>query len=201
MLLASVATSALAIVAARAAGEIGYWPWLIGAVALMAIALSGYVVLTIFMVWRAVAERLDQDGFEPDTWILMGALSVAVVSAHQLRNQVSPGWAGSVNGLMLLAWAPATLWIPLLIYFGLHRVEQRPRLLRLTGSWWAVVFPLGMYSVATYQMADAVHVRALQTVALVAFWDAALAWSIVAVAAVLRIPRAVRLISEPHDHR
>lgn len=200
-LLASVATSALATVAARAASETGYRPWLIGAAALWTIALSLYVVLTVFMVWRAVAERLDQDGFEPDTWILMGALSIAVVSGHYLRNQVSPGWAGSVTGIMLLAWALATLWIPLLIYFGLHRVEQRPRLLRLTGSWWAVVFPLGMYSVATYQMADAVHVRALQTVALIAFWDAVLAWSIVAVAGLLRVPRAVRAVSEPHDHR
>lgn len=78
-----------------------------------------------------------------------------------------------------------------LIYFGLHRVEERPKLLRFTGAWWTLVFPLGMYSVATNMIAGEIHLRSLQTVALVIFWDAFLAWAIVAIAGLLRIPRAL----------
>ena len=50
-------------------------------------------------------------------------------------------------------WVAATLWIPPLIYFGLHRITQRPDVLQFTGAWWSLVFPLGMYSVATEAMA------------------------------------------------
>lgn len=194
-LLASVAASGLAIVAAKLAKNTVAHQWLIAAVAIWVVALALYIAMTAIMVWRAIAERLDQDGFEPDTWILMGALSIAVVAGHYIHQQSRDGLASAVYPVMVTAWAIATLWIPPLIYFGLHRVEQRPRLLRFTGSWWTLVFPLGMYSVATQLMASEIHVRALQTVALVFFWDALLAWTIVAVAGLLRIPRAVRAVS------
>lgn len=91
----------------------------------------------------------------------------------------------------------AILWIPLLIYFSLHRVEQRPRLKGFTGAWWTLVFPRGMYSAATSAVASDIHARALQTVALVFFWDALLAWSIVAIAGLLRLPRVAKAVRAP----
>jgi tellurite resistance protein TehA-like permease len=85
----------------------------------------------------------------------------------------------------------ATLWIPPLIYFGLHRIRQRPDLLRFAGVWWALVFPLGMYSAATDAMAIEIGQRSLRTVSLVFFWDALAAWLIVVVAGLLRLRRAL----------
>ncbi|KAA8946921.1 MAG: hypothetical protein F6Q13_18040 [Mycobacterium sp.] len=48
---------------------------------------------------------------------------------------------------------------------------------------WTLVFPLGMYSVATDAMADELHLRS--TVSLVFFWDAFAVWLIVVVAGLL----------------
>lgn len=190
-LLSSVATSGLAIVATKLAGSTGHRQWSAVAVVVWVAALALYLLVTALIVWRAVDERLDRDGFEPDTWILMGALAIAVVAGHGIHLQTRNGLGGAVNATTLTAWVVATSWIPPLIYLGLHRVEQRPRLLRFTGAWWTLVFPLGMYSVATYLVAGETQVRSLQTVSLIFFWDALLAWSIVVIAGLLRIPRAV----------
>lgn len=184
-LLSSVATSGLAILTAKLAANTGLHQWLIAAVAIWVAALAIYLVMAALMVWRAVAERLDRDGFEPDTWILMGSLAIAVVAGHDIHQQARDGLASSVHVVTLVAWVVASLWIPPLIYFGLHRVEERPRLLRFTGAWWTLVFPLGMYSASTYRMADEIHARALQTVALVFFWIATAVWLIVAIAGVM----------------
>lgn len=190
-LLSSVATSGLAIVATKVASSTGQRPWLFAAVGLWLTALGVYMVVTALILWRAVVERLDRDGFQPDSWVLMGALAIAVVAGHDIHLQTRTWLAPAAFGIMLTAWAVATLWIPPLVYFGLHRVEQRPKLLRFTGAWWTLVFPLGMYSVATNMLASDIHVRSLQTVALVFFWDALFAWSVVTVAGLSRIAHAV----------
>ncbi|GBE67076.1 C4-dicarboxylate ABC transporter [Mycobacterium sp. MFM001] len=194
-LLSSVATSGLAIVAAKLASTTGNTQWLIAAVAVWALALALYIMMVALMAWRAVAERLDRDGFEPDAWILMGSMAIAVVAGHYVHQQAGGRLAEGMHTATMVCWIVATLWIPPLIYFGLHRIEQRPKLLQFTGAWWTLVFPLGMYSAATYMMATNIHQRALQTVALVVFWNALLAWVSVAVAGLLRIPGALRTLS------
>jgi tellurite resistance protein TehA-like permease len=59
--------------------------------------------------------------------------------------------------------------------------------LRFGGAWWTLVFPLGMYSVATDAMAGELHLRSMQTVSLVFFWDAFAVWLIVVVAGLLML--------------
>jgi tellurite resistance protein TehA-like permease len=100
-----------------------------------------------------------------------------------------------VRAVTVATWVAATLWIPPLIYFGLQRITQRPEMLRFAGVWWAFVFPLGMYSMATYVMAFEVGQRSLITVSLVFFWDALAAWLIVVAAGLLRVWRV--LAGEP----
>ena len=64
-------------------------------------------------------------------------------------------------------------------------------MLHFAGVWWAFVFPLGMYSAASYAMAVEIGQRALITVSLVFFWDALAAWFIVVVAGLLLACRAL----------
>jgi tellurite resistance protein TehA-like permease len=197
-LLVSVGTSGLATVTAQLSGHTGQHGWLVAAVPIWVLALLIYAVMTSLMVWRAVAQRLDRDGFEPDTWILMGSLAIAVVAGHDIHQQQARDWlSDSVHAVNVVTWLLATLWIPPLIYFGLHRIEQRPKLLQLTGAWWTLSFPLGTYSAATYTIAAEAHLRSLQTVALVFFWDALVVWLIVTIAGLLRIPRALSKVSAP----
>lgn len=62
-------------------------------------------------------------------------------------------------------------------------------MLAFAGVWWALVFPLGMYSAASYAMAAQSRQNALLTVSLVFFWDALAAWLIVVAAGLLLLWR------------
>ena len=122
---------------------------------------------------------------------MMGGLAIATLAGDNIHS-LSPGWlAGPLLAVTVVTWVAATLWIPPLIYFGLHRIGQRPEMLHFSGVWWAFVFPLGMYSAATYAMAAEIGQRPLITVSLVFFWDALAAWLIVVVAGLLRSRRAL----------
>jgi tellurite resistance protein TehA-like permease len=189
--LASVGTSGLAIVMAQLAHHTGHRWWLMIALPVWVAAICIYGLMTWLIVWRAVTERQDRDGFEPDSWILMGGLAIATLAGDDIH-AVAPAWlAGPVLVGTVVTWVAATLWIPPLVYFGLRRLSQRPEKLRFAGVWWALVFPLGMYSAATYAMAGEIGRRSLLTVSLVFFWDALAAWLIVVVAGLLRLRGAL----------
>jgi tellurite resistance protein TehA-like permease len=193
--LASVGTSAVAIVLAQVAHYTGHRRWLAIAVPVWVAAICIYGLMTWLILWRMVRQRQspvrEWETFEPDSWILMGGLAIATLAGDKLH-ALAPAWlAGPVRVVTVVTWVAATLWIPPLVYFGLHRIGQRPDLLRFAGVWWALVFPLGMYSAATYAMAAEIHRPSLTTVSLVFFWDALAAWLIVVFAGLLRLRRVL----------
>ena len=190
--LASVGTSGLAIVATKVARCTGEQWWLGVAVGLWIAALCIYGVMTWLVLWRTVTERQDLDGFEPDTWILMGGLAIATLAGDNIHSLATDWLAPTIRVATVVTWVAATVWIPPLIYFGLHRISQRPEMLHFAGVWWALVFPLGMYSAATYAMSVEIGQRSLVTVSLVFFWNALAAWLIVAVAGLFRAGVSIR---------
>jgi tellurite resistance protein TehA-like permease len=119
----------------------------------------------------------------------MGGLAIATLAGDNIHS-LAPAWlTGPVLVVTVVTWVAATLWIPPLIYFGLHRISHRPEMLHFAGVWWAFVFPLGMYSAASYTLAAEIGQRSLIAVSLVFFWDALAAWLIVVVAGLLRLAR------------
>jgi Voltage-dependent anion channel len=78
--LASVGTSGLAIVMAALALHTGHRWWLAIALPVWVAAILIYGLMTWLILWRAVNERQDRDGFEPDSWILMGGLAIATLA-------------------------------------------------------------------------------------------------------------------------
>lgn len=189
--LGSVGTSGLAIVIARVAGHTGHRWWLAVAVAVWVAAILIYGLMTWLILWRVVSERQHRDGLEPDSWILMGAMAIATLAGDNIY-PLGPTWlAGPVRLVTVVTWVTATLWIPPLIYFGLRAISRRPNNLRFAGVWWGFVFPLGMYSAASYAMATEIDQPSLATGSLVFFWDALAAWMVLAVAGLLIFGRAL----------
>jgi len=90
--LGSVGSSGLAIVIARAVQTTGQRWWLAVAVLAWVAALCIYVLMTWLIVWRAVAERQDRAGFEPDSWILMGGLALRRWPAKRSTLWHPTGW-------------------------------------------------------------------------------------------------------------
>lgn len=189
--LGSVGTSGLAIVATQVARHTAQRGWLALAMPVWVIGLAAYGLMTVLIVWRAIAQRQDRDGFEPDSWILMGGLAIATLAGDGIH-ALAPGWlAPAVRLVTVLTWVMATLWIPPLVYFGVRRIRRRPALLGFAGVWWAMVFPLGMYSTATAVTAFELGWPVLRSVSLLFFWIAATAWGAVTAAGLLRLRRAI----------
>ncbi|KDE99228.1 C4-dicarboxylate ABC transporter [Mycolicibacterium aromaticivorans JS19b1 = JCM 16368] len=172
--LASVATSGLAILSADL-------QWLVGALVFWVLALVAYAAMTALILWRAFHERLDPGGFEPDGWILMGGLAIATLAGDRIHRI----WTSdAVVTITVVTWVLATLWIPVLVYFAIRRFNL-PGASGFRGVWWAMVFPLGMYSAATFAMAAEMGWRGLHTISLVFFWVALAAWVVLTAAGLL----------------
>lgn len=183
-LLASVATSGLATVAA----DLRLVPL---ALALWVLAIAVYLLMTWLILARAFDERLDPHGFEPDSWILMGGLAIATLAGDHIHHAgLQMGWPANVLGAVevvtVLTWVVATLWFMPLVYFLVLRMARVDRDLRFAGLWWAMVFPLGMYSAGTHTMWVETGWQAMQIVSLVFFWIALAAWLSVGVAGLRR---------------
>lgn len=189
--LPSVGTSGLAIVLTQLAVFTGWQSLVSVAAVLWASALVIYAVMTGLILRRAVLARLDPAGFEPDAWILMGGLAIAALAGHHIHRLLDDGWLAEVMRWgAAAAWLGATVWISPLLYFAL-RYLRRPHVLRFAGVWWAMVFPLGMYSVATHVIVDETGWPALTAVSLVVCWVAMLTWLSVTVGGLASATRSL----------
>ena len=83
-----------------------------------------------------------------------------------------------IEGVTLAMWGWATWWIPLLVVFGLwkHAVRRVP--LRYTPMLWSLVFPLGMYALASLRLSLAAEFAPLRHVADAMIWVALAVWAI-----------------------
>jgi tellurite resistance protein TehA-like permease len=165
--LASVATSGVAIVMADL--KIVFL-----AVLLWVIAIAVYVVMTGLIVRRAVRDSPAPEWVQPDIWILMGGAAIATLAGDHIHKAgLTFVWPVTV-----VTWILATAWIPVLIYVVLRR---------RVGLAWPAVFPLGMYSSATYATGVETGWQWLTTVSLVFFWIAFSAWILTALNGLSRI--------------
>jgi tellurite resistance protein TehA-like permease len=81
--------------------------------------------------------------------------------------------------LSVVLWAFGTWWIPLLVLFGVWRHLLRRYPLTFEPRLWSVVFPLGMYTVASVSLGRAANLGFLVTVARGWLWVGVVAWGAV----------------------
>jgi len=146
-----------------------------------AIAIGVYLLMTGLIVWRPIHDPAAPELVQPDMWILMGGAAIATLAGDHIHK------AGleSVRPVTVVTWLVATAWIPPLIYLTVQRFRRRRGLPQ--GLWWAAVFPLGMYSSATYATAVETGWGWLTVVSQVFFWIAVAAWTLTALHALSRI--------------
>ena len=142
-----------------------------------------YIVVIGLITYRWTFFAMGADQATPPYWINMGALAITTLAGSSLI-LASGQWVlleelvPFLKGMTLLFWAFATWWIPLLVIMGFWRHGIRRTPLRYDPQFWALVFPLGMYSVATTKMIVALSLPFGAWIPAVAFWAAAIAWTI-----------------------
>lgn len=147
---------------------------------LVGIVLYLIVMTMVFLRWTF--HELEPTEVDPPAWIAAGAVAITVLAGSNLLlaapdSERLTRLSGFIEGMTVLAWATATFWFPLMIAIGVWRHVVRRVPLRYHPSFWSLVFPIGMYSAATFRMRAAIELDALADLPKVALAGALVAWS------------------------
>lgn len=159
-LIAVVATQAVSILASTVAPTVGERGDALAFAALCTylLGIALYAFVAPLLLYRLVFRDVTRAGMAPDHWINMGAAAITTLAGASLSSLGGLSMLESVRPLLagatLLFWTVATWWIPLLVMLGLWRHGIRSHRIRYEARSWSLVFPLGMYSVATARAAD-----------------------------------------------
>lgn len=159
------------------------------AVALWGIGVVLYLMLATIVTLRLLTVPGNPKTLNPSYWIYMGATAITVLAGSSILQlpadlPVMRATTPFVSGLTYVLWAFGAWWIPLLLIFGFWRhVVQRERL-RYEAGLWSIVFPLGMYSVASFHFGAVAHLPLLVSIGDDGTWIAGLAWLAVTIAMV-----------------
>ena len=191
-----VGTQSLSV---TASALVPVWPSQAGllapaAVGLWSVGLVLYLLLVSLILLRWLTVAMTPATLGPPYWILMGATAITVLAGARILNlpaalPVTRATAGFVEGFSFTLWAFGTWWIPLLIVLGLWRHVRRHWPLTYEPTLWSVVFPLGMYSVATLSFGKVAHLSFMEPLSRFMLWVAVAAWVVVAAAFLVRLGR------------
>ncbi|MGH7980350.1 MAG: tellurite resistance/C4-dicarboxylate transporter family protein, partial [Limisphaerales bacterium] len=155
-----------------------------------------YMFFITLILYRWMFFKMRPEKLSPDYWIDMGALAIITLSLSLLLS-VSSRWEllGQLSpfliGLMLLFWAMATWWIPFLCIVEIWR-HTYGRVPFIYGpDYWSLVFPLGMYSVATTTLIKVLGLTGLHTLAVVFSVLAVATWVIVTLGLLRHLARNI----------
>jgi len=162
------------------------------AVALWSIGLVLYLLLIGLICQRWLTVAMTAAALSPPYWILMGATAITVLAGSDILTLPATlpavsAIAGFVEGTCIVFWSFGTWLIPLLIILGLWRHVLRQWPLRYEAALWTVVFPIGMYSVASLSFGMAARLSFMEPLSRVMLWVAVAAWLLVAVAGLAQL--------------
>ncbi|ACI92275.1 putative C4-dicarboxylate transporter/malic acid transport protein [Afipia carboxidovorans OM5] len=153
-----------------------------------------YAIFIVLFAHRVFFAPVKPEHLTPILWVVMGAAAIstnagAVLIVTDVAQPFLTAMRPFVEGATLVMWAWATWWIPLLVAFGIwtHIVHRQP--LTYTPLFWSLVFPLGMYALASLRLAQAADIGALAALSRVMVWIALAAWSLTAVGLVVTLWR------------
>ena len=180
------------------------------AVALWGIGVMLYIMLATLVTLRLLTVASKPSSFAPSYWIYMGATAITVLAGSRILIlapdlPILKATAPVVSGLTYVLWAFGAWWVPLLVIFGIWRHVVNHERLRYQAGLWSIVFPLGMYSVASMHFGTVTHLPFLVTVGRIGTGIAAVAWAAVTIGMVsagagylrTRNTKSVRTVHKP----
>jgi tellurite resistance protein TehA-like permease len=164
---------------------------------LWGVGLALYGIFITLFAHRIFFFDVAPDDLTPLLWVVMGAAAITTNAGSTLILTDSgvpflQSMQGFIDGVTLIMWAWATWWIPLLLLFGIwkHGICRVP--IRYTPMYWSLVFPLGMYALASLRLSLAADVPALRLMSKLMVWVALAAWTITAYGLVVASWRSYR---------
>jgi tellurite resistance protein TehA-like permease len=201
-LVAVVAAQSVVVLGAQLAPALGEHaaPVLVGGLAMWLGGGMLYLWIIGLIFYRYAFFPMSPADLSPPYWINMGAAAISTLAGATLAGAAphSPALAQVlpfVRGFTLMWWATATWWIPMLVILGIWRHGVRRFPLRYDPLYWGAVFPLGMYTVCTLRLSQAIDAPFLAAIARGFVWPALAAWLLAAAGMAWQLTRGRRSTS------
>lgn len=132
-----------------------------------------YLNIMTLIFYRLTFLRLDFPALTPPYWINMGAVAIATLAGstlilHAENMPLLVEILPFLKGFTIFFWIAGTWWIPLLFILMIwrHIVHRYP--LTYDPQFWAMAFPLAMYTTGTYQLSEALELSFLLIITYIA---------------------------------
>lgn len=197
-LTATVGTQSLAVLGALLAPKFGSYGtfvifssfvwWMIGSFL--------YMVFITLIIYRLVFFKVSPDALVPPYWINMGALAITTLAGSILCINIPKiegpfaDFLGFTKGFTLFFWSFGTWWIPFLIIIGIWKYVINKTPFKYSPLYWAMVFPLGMYTACTIRLSQAIQIPFIANISKYFIYAAFAAWGFIFVNMILSMIKA-----------
>lgn len=182
-LLAVVSTQSLAVLSAKLSMHYTDYKLLLNFFAFAMWLWGGmlYIWMISLIFYRYTFFKFSPSDLTPPYWINMGAMAISTLAGSLLIiNTPHAPFLNStlafLKGFTIFYWVTGTWWIPMLIILAFWRHVYKRFPLTYDPLFWGAVFPLGMYTACTYEMADAMDLQFLKIIPKYFIFIALFAW-------------------------
>ena len=155
-----------------------------------------YILIISLIMYRFLFFKIEAEEMNPSYWINTGAVAITTLAGANilLRGHASflADFAPFIKGFTVFFWAAGTWWIPYLFIVGAWRHFYKRYPLTYHPVYWGLVFPMGMYTVATFRLAQVLNMDFLLLIPQYFIYLALIAWAVTFYGLVARLFTTVR---------